>query len=394
LASCTGSQKVYQQETFDLDSPFQHLVPFAPETACTGAKLGLLGQGYIVESAEATTVKGKKAFRTSGEESTFLEMSVVCAPRGDDAIIFANGLQTVYAVKKNLQAASVGLSALGTISLPVGGTTDSMVKVGDETVTDRDFYQRFFAVVDFHLERLDQSPSTTPSESTDARPTDSRAETPTAPPGGRGDSPASPPRQTHVWEPPPKPTAPWHLAPSTDPASMPEPADVAGVVSAPRTAAPAPAETVTRAASPGDEETPPTESPPASNDLHGTTMDPATTPAIGTPLDRHSEIELPSPASAANHASGQAWATEPPETASSQPTAEAELTSPQTDAQETPMQKPPAETTSRETAALDSAAAAAGPSVSPAKTPTAEEARGTSEYDSSRLGHDPESTTF
>ncbi|HQT43730.1 MAG TPA: DUF2242 domain-containing protein, partial [Halothiobacillus sp.] len=86
--------------------------------------------------------------------------------------IYANGLISTYDLKKSANAASVGLAVIGSISLPIGQSIDSMVKVSDETITDRVFYGKFFSSVEsiLHDNFLDSPPPTpktpTPKTST------------------------------------------------------------------------------------------------------------------------------------------------------------------------------------------------------------------------------------
>lgn len=47
-------------------------------------------------------------------------------------------------MKKSPTSASVGVGALGSVSLPFGSNDDSLVKVASSTVQDATFYRRFF----------------------------------------------------------------------------------------------------------------------------------------------------------------------------------------------------------------------------------------------------------
>jgi len=155
LAGCQNqTAHVYTRETFELDSPYQLFTLEPPAVACESARRALLGQGYIIETASGEQVIGQKAFRASADETTMLRMNIVCTERGEGATVFANAVETLYAVKRTAQSASVGVPVIGSISLPLTGSTDSLVKVGDATVEDKAFYQRFFAVVDYYLEQV------------------------------------------------------------------------------------------------------------------------------------------------------------------------------------------------------------------------------------------------
>jgi hypothetical protein len=79
---------------------------------------------------------------------------VVCAEDGSaghHATVFANALQDRYALKKTNNSASLGVGVLGSVSMPIGSSDDSMVKVASETVTAQKFYERFFTLVEQFL---------------------------------------------------------------------------------------------------------------------------------------------------------------------------------------------------------------------------------------------------
>jgi hypothetical protein len=65
--------------------------------------------------------------------------------------MFANALQDRYALKKINNSASLGVGVLGSVSMPIGSSDDSMVKVASETVSAAKFYERFFALVELFL---------------------------------------------------------------------------------------------------------------------------------------------------------------------------------------------------------------------------------------------------
>ncbi|CAA0114502.1 Uncharacterised protein [Halioglobus japonicus] len=159
LASCS-KKAVYVDETFSNDSPFKLRVTDDVALSCESARRSLLGQGYLIELANSDEVKARKATRG---ENTFIEMNVVCVPESDGSTVFATGVLSTYDMKKNTSSASVGLSALGSISLPIGQSIDSLVKVSEETIDDKDFYKRFFAAVDTQLAQLNAGRESEPS---------------------------------------------------------------------------------------------------------------------------------------------------------------------------------------------------------------------------------------
>ena len=147
LAACSKTA-VYTTESFASDSPFELKVVDGADTACESARRALLRQGYLIEKATGENVKGRKGYKAEANRNTFIEMNVVCAADVSGSTVFANGVLSTYDLKKSSSAASVGVSAVGTISLPIGQSADSLVKVSEETINDKDFYNRFFAAVD------------------------------------------------------------------------------------------------------------------------------------------------------------------------------------------------------------------------------------------------------
>lgn len=138
----------------------------ATETqTCEAARRALLSQGYVVTSAVTNTsmVTARKSFQPAQETHLELEFRVVCAaahlePR--PAIAFASAQQDVYALKKNNNSASLGVGVLGSVSLPLPASTDSLVKVSSETVGNEAFYDRFFELLLQYLP--DTEPKTAP----------------------------------------------------------------------------------------------------------------------------------------------------------------------------------------------------------------------------------------
>jgi hypothetical protein len=213
MLSACSTPGSFAKDSFSNDSPYQKHVSASAKIACSAAERTLLGDGYTLDSASAKmgTIKGRKAYRMDGGRSSFLEMSVVCLPDTLGSTIYASGLISTYDLKKSANAASVGLSVIGSISLPIGQTVDSMVKVSDETITDRVFYKRFFASVegvlgDANLDVLPAAPkvptsaSPVPPASTlmpmpasEHQPVSAPTPVPVAePPGGMTTSPVAP----------------------------------------------------------------------------------------------------------------------------------------------------------------------------------------------------------
>jgi len=155
LCACSTPKPLYQQEQFDsADSPYMHKFDAKADSTCEAARRALLSQGYIASSARPDSVDGSKNFQPSSDSHAVIEIHVVCTaddPQSHHSTAYVNAVQDRYALKKSNTSASVGLSVFGSLSLPIGSSDDSMVKVASETIPAGVFYQRYFALVDHYL---------------------------------------------------------------------------------------------------------------------------------------------------------------------------------------------------------------------------------------------------
>ena len=149
LSSCTATQqaRVYQAETFTLETPFQYYSGRSPEGACEVGKRALLSQGYQVDSSQPLNIRGEKYFRPTPEQATRLTITLVCLPSSLGAAVYANALETNYELKSRGSSAGVSVSGLGSLSMPWAADKDTLVKVGEATITEPGFYQRLFELI-------------------------------------------------------------------------------------------------------------------------------------------------------------------------------------------------------------------------------------------------------
>lgn len=154
-AGCSSPKTaIYEHENFDDSGTFSRDYPVSDVAACEAARRALLSQGYIITSSDPKLVVGNKSFQQTGETHLQISFNVVCADDGkgtNHSTMFANALQDRYALKKVNNSASLGVGVLGSVSMPIGSTDDSMVKVASETVSAPKFYERYFALVDVFL---------------------------------------------------------------------------------------------------------------------------------------------------------------------------------------------------------------------------------------------------
>lgn len=121
----------------------------------------MLSQGYIATARTQELIEGRKNFQPNVDTNLEINFRVVCVPQTSDGQVslgFATALQDRYTLKKSANSASVGVSALGSLSLPFSSSTDSLVKIGSETISRRSFYDSFFELLESYLKQDKETP--------------------------------------------------------------------------------------------------------------------------------------------------------------------------------------------------------------------------------------------
>ena len=142
------------QEAFDSTATHSRTYAARDAQTCEAARRTLLSQGYVIETATAEQVRGRKSFQPAVETHVQIEFTVVCAKEGYEGrrtIAFVNAVNDRYAVKKSNNSASLGVGAFGSLSLPFTGSNEALVKIASATITEAPFYDRFFKLLERYL---------------------------------------------------------------------------------------------------------------------------------------------------------------------------------------------------------------------------------------------------
>lgn len=166
LAGCSTAvpQKfsVYQREGFSNTEAYARLFDASATSTCEAARRALLSQGYLISTLRPDSVSASKSFQPEGEVHVQITFHVACLPEGPSgrvATAFVSAVQDRYTLKKSSNSASVGVNALGSVSIPLGASGDSLVKVGSETIPAGAFYDRFFGLMGrFIADAVDDPP--------------------------------------------------------------------------------------------------------------------------------------------------------------------------------------------------------------------------------------------
>lgn len=146
VAGC-GSSPVYEEEAFNSKTPYQYRIAAEPDKVCEAARLALLSQGYVTQESGSNQLKGSKAFQPDSDEHAVLEFNVACAMTPEGTVLYANAVEKRFELKKSSQSAGLSLPAVGSITLPWGGSSESLVLVSAQTISDPEFYKRFYGLV-------------------------------------------------------------------------------------------------------------------------------------------------------------------------------------------------------------------------------------------------------
>jgi len=152
--------KVYQNESFSSEETFSRMFDASVQATCEAARRALLSQGYVMNVVRPDYLTGTKSFQPDGEVHVQITFNVACVTEGDASKVstaFVSAIQDRYALKKSPTSASVGVSAIGSLSIPLSSTEDAMVKVGSETIPSVPFYDRFFALMQRYVQQ-DRAP--------------------------------------------------------------------------------------------------------------------------------------------------------------------------------------------------------------------------------------------
>lgn len=150
-AGCAGGNMMpppaYSAEKFSPDAPFELRLATGPLAACRYGQRALLSQGYQVNGSDTDTVRGTKYFQPQSKYQMQLDITLVCLPGADGTVIYASAMQTRYELKTSASNTGLSVAGVGSVSLPWSTEKEAMVKVGEETVADPEFYGRFFELL-------------------------------------------------------------------------------------------------------------------------------------------------------------------------------------------------------------------------------------------------------
>ncbi|ANN75895.1 hypothetical protein BAU07_01030 [Bordetella flabilis] len=154
LAGCAGNRPPAYPETFSDTSTYSRTYPATDKATCEAARRALLSQGYTIAKAQADGVEGQKNFQVEEDKHQVISFHVTCTSdhqASPNTSVFVSAVQDRYIIKKVSSSAGVGLSVLGSVSMPFGSSDDSLAKISSETISSPSFYEGFFDLIQRYL---------------------------------------------------------------------------------------------------------------------------------------------------------------------------------------------------------------------------------------------------
>lgn len=148
LAGC-GKMDMYRGEAFQADTPFSARILAPVDRVKAGIRHALLSQGYLLSVApQPDMLLGSKEFQGDEERNEVLYFQAAWRDNGDGSTtVYATARQQVSSLETARQSAGISLPTLGGISVPAG-STKFQTKISGETIQDKDFYRRFYRLVE------------------------------------------------------------------------------------------------------------------------------------------------------------------------------------------------------------------------------------------------------
>lgn len=153
IAACSGTRTYAGKEDFQADSRHHKDFSGAAAPVCEAARRVLLGDGYIVEESADQNLIGVKEFQMEKNRHAILRLYATCDQRAGGSTLFVTATEQHFDVKTSRQTTSIGVPFVPPLSVRSKSEVDNQVKTRGETVTDRDFYERFYRAVQQELDR-------------------------------------------------------------------------------------------------------------------------------------------------------------------------------------------------------------------------------------------------
>lgn len=162
LSGCASSAKrdPVARGPFTGAAPFSKTVVGSGDAVCWSVKRALLGQGYMLDrSSEPGVLTGTRDYQPSDKINVTVRLQTTCANNRDGtSIVFATAEREESKLQKMKQTTSAGIGP-ATVTMPAGSAKVLGV-IKRETISDPNFYDSFFRLVEGFVVQEQQRPHT------------------------------------------------------------------------------------------------------------------------------------------------------------------------------------------------------------------------------------------
>lgn len=132
---------------FAADAPFSRNFTGAGDAVCWSVKRALLSQGYMLDRPnESGVMTGSRDVQPTPKLNITTRLQTTCADnRNGTSIVFVTATREQNQLQKMQQSTSMGVGP-ATLTVP-SGSAKVLGTVRRETISDPDFYNQFFALV-------------------------------------------------------------------------------------------------------------------------------------------------------------------------------------------------------------------------------------------------------
>ena len=150
LAGCASHRPAPQ---FTADAPFSRTFSGSGDTVCWSVKRALLSQGYMLDRPDdAGVMTGSRDEQPKPKLDVTIRLQTSCADnRNGTSIVFVTATREESRLQKMKQTTSMGVGP-ATLTMP-SGSAEVLGTVSRVTVTDPDFYNQFFSLVQHFAEQ-------------------------------------------------------------------------------------------------------------------------------------------------------------------------------------------------------------------------------------------------
>lgn len=144
LAGCASHRPAPQ---FTADAPFSRTFSGSGDAVCWSVKRALLSQGYMLDRPnDAGVLTGSRDEQPQPKLNLTTRLQTSCADnRNGTSIVFVTATREESRLQKMKQTTSMGVGP-ATLTMP-SGSAEVLGTVRRATVTDPDFYNQFFSLV-------------------------------------------------------------------------------------------------------------------------------------------------------------------------------------------------------------------------------------------------------